>query len=89
MNSQSLTRRNLLFGKASSSPTDEANEDISLVADESGATAIEYSLIAAIVSLTIFNAVRRTGRRSRRSMNCTHRTLNRARRGRPAPGCAG
>ncbi|MEO0882572.1 MAG: Flp family type IVb pilin [Pseudomonadota bacterium] len=66
-----------------------ATDQSSLRDDETGATAIEYALIAALASLTIFNAVRGTGRRTRRSLNCTRRTVNRARRGRAPPGCAG
>ncbi|MEM6901168.1 MAG: Flp family type IVb pilin [Pseudomonadota bacterium] len=89
MDIHKVTRRNLLFGDALRRSDDSTEVKSSFAEDESGATAIEYSLIAALVSITMFNAVRRSGRRTRRSMNCTARTVRRARRGRPPPGCAG
>ncbi|MEM6412213.1 MAG: Flp family type IVb pilin [Pseudomonadota bacterium] len=89
MDIHSITRRNLLFGNALRKSDDCSEAETSFADDESGATAIEYSLIAALVGITMFNAVRRSGRRTQRSMNCTARTVRRAGRGRPPPGCAG
>jgi len=86
MQPKTFTRRSLLIGPSPATP--EEDTTASLLDDERGATGIEYALIAALVGLTMFNAVRRTGNRTRRSYNCTRRSLNRARRGRPPPGCA-
>jgi len=41
-----------------------------------------------VISVAIIPMVRRTGRRTRRKLNCAARTQRRAVRGRGVPGCA-
>lgn len=78
-----LSRRELLFGRSN---VRDARSD--LLEDEGGASAVEYGLIAAVLALALIPAMTRMGRRTRRPLNCTRRTMNRARRGRALPGCA-
>lgn len=42
---------------------------------ESGATAIEYGLIAGLMALGLVGALTKTGKRTRRSMNCVKRAI--------------
>ncbi len=78
-----FSRRSLLIGnRVESSDAAEASSD------ESGATAVEYGLLAALLAIIMIPAIRRLGRRTRRPLNCTKNTMRRARRGRGLPGCA-
>ena len=67
--STDLSRRALLFGRKCAE-------------DESGATAIEYGLMAALIALGMLVGARRLGRKTNRKYRCMSRRVNQARRGR-------
>ena len=64
------TRRDLLFGPA---PLDKRDRD--LVSSESGAAAIEYGLIAALIAIVMTASITRLGKRQRRNYNCVKRAM--------------
>lgn len=74
-----LSRRSFLFG---------TQTDRSLSEDEAGAAAVEYGLIGSLIAVGLIGALGRTGRRTRRPLNCVKATMRRARRGQDTPNCA-
>lgn len=74
-----ITRRNFLFG---------SSQQASVLEDESGAAVVEYGLIGALIAVGLIGALSRTGRRTRRPLNCVKATMRRARRGQDTPNCA-
>jgi|GEM_PF-3744510 len=64
------TRRDLLLGSA---PLDKRDRD--LVSSESGAAAIEYGLIAALIAIVMTASITRLGKRQRRNYNCVKRAM--------------
>ncbi len=61
----SLSRRELLMGR-------EINH---ITEDEDGATAIEYGLIAGLISVALIASLNRLGKRQRRNYNCIKRAM--------------
>jgi len=61
----SLSRRELLTGR-------KINH---IAEDEDGATAIEYGLIAGLISVALIASLNRLGKRQRRNYNCIKRAM--------------
>jgi len=59
-----ISRREFFFGRAGE-----------LATNDDGATAIEYSLIAALISITLILTVGRVGRRTNQTFQRVERTL--------------
>ena len=64
------TRRDLFFG-----PAPLADEDGDLLSSDSGAAAIEYGLIAALIAIVMTASITRLGKRQRRNYNCVRRAM--------------
>ncbi|MDJ0922394.1 MAG: Flp family type IVb pilin [Henriciella sp.] len=79
-----MNRREFLFGQSSI-----LGEDVPDWSDESGASAVEYGLIGALVVIALIPAVSRMGQNTREPLICARRSMRRAQRGRKrAPRCA-
>ncbi len=61
-----MNRREFLFGRKSDKPVS---------ADESGATAIEYGLIAGLIAVITIPALTRLSRRQRQNYACIKRAM--------------
>jgi Flp pilus assembly pilin Flp len=83
MGRTNITRRNFLFGKGQ-----EHDQSDGLIDDEVGAAAIEYGLIGGLIAVGLIGALTRTGKRTRRPLNCVKATMRNARRGGDTPNCA-
>ncbi len=57
-----ISRRSFLFGRK-------------FIGNASGATAIEYGLIGALISVAIIGGATQLGNRTRRTLNCTNQTI--------------
>jgi len=65
-----LSRRDLLFGRSGS---DQSSKN--LLSSEEGASAIEYGLIAGLISVILVGSLTRVGKRTRRNLNCAKRAM--------------
>ena len=66
-----MTRRELLFGQRRHS----AAEDTDVIGDETGATAVEYGLIVALLVLALTGALTQVARRNRQNYRCVIRAM--------------
>ncbi len=62
----SMSRRELLLGR-------KRLDDIA--DDETGATAIEYGLVAGLIGVVLVGSLTRLGKRQRRNYNCVKRAM--------------
>ncbi|MEM1087017.1 MAG: Flp family type IVb pilin [Pseudomonadota bacterium] len=65
MTKTDLTRRAFLFGRDATEITE----------DETGATALEYGLIAALVATVLVSSISLLGRRNRQNLRCVIRAM--------------